>query len=110
MSIDPTTLRFFETLNADASMQKELEAALEGTKDRNATIVEWAAARGYKFSRSSLESAQGMLAAALHDQGALEDSELEAVAGGLNPQPEPPSMMFKYSQTIQPAARKLLLG
>jgi hypothetical protein len=51
-----------------------------------------------------------MLAAALHDQGALEDSELEAVAGGLNPQPEPPSMMFKYSQTVQPATRRLLLG
>jgi len=109
MQVDATTLGFLEKLNADASLQAELQAALEGTTDRTAAILTVAASKGYAIDRKSFEMARTMLAAAVRDSGTLDESELEAVAGGLNPQPEPPGVMFRFAQTIQPTTWTLIL-
>ena len=110
MSVDATTLGFLEKLNTDAEMQADLGATLQGAEDRTATIVSWAISRGYSIDREGLDEALKVLAAAIRNTDQLDDSELEAVAGGFNPQPEPPALVSNLANRIQPVTKTLIWG
>ena len=45
----------------------------------------------------------------MRDSGALNESELEAVAGGFNPQPEPPTMTL-MTQTMLRLTKSLIVS
>jgi predicted ribosomally synthesized peptide with nif11-like leader len=101
MSIDRTTLNFLETLNRDPGMQKRMNAALAGAADPLQAAVAFAIGEGFAVTAESLDAAKKAL-----DSNALSDSELESVAGGFNPQPEPPARTT--SQQVTPPDYKQL--
>ena len=86
MTIDRATLSFLETLNQHAAMQEELENALARAEDPLQTVIAFASDKGFEVTAQGLNAAKSALAAA----SGLSDGELDAVAGGFNPQPEPP--------------------
>jgi len=86
MSIDKATLSFLETLNQDAPMRSELEAALAGAASPMDQVFDFARAKGFAVDRQGLEAAHRILTS----NAELGDTDLEKVAGGFNPQPDPP--------------------
>jgi hypothetical protein len=107
MTVDSATLSFLEKLDQDASMQSELEGALEGAQDKTGVVIALAAKKGYRIDRVSLDAARAALKGASRGSGAMDERELEAVAGGFNPQPEPPALTGMV-QRIRPATKSLL--
>jgi predicted ribosomally synthesized peptide with nif11-like leader len=87
MSIDRTTLNFLETLNRDRAMQDRMASALDGADDALQAAVAFANGEGFAVTAESLDAAKQ----ALNESARLDESELEKVAGGFNPQPEPPA-------------------
>ena len=110
MTLDSATLGFLERLNSDARMQTELQAVLEGVEDRTGTIVAWATSRGFALDRRGFEEAKKILAFALKDPGTLTERDLDSVAGGFNPQPEPPARWSTFTQQMQPLTQTLIFG
>jgi hypothetical protein len=84
MSIDRITLDFLEALNQDPAMQEALDTAVEGAADPVRCAVEFARSQGFAVNAEALTAAKQVLDAA------LDDTALDAVAGGFNPQPDPP--------------------
>ncbi len=80
MSIE-TAEGFIKKLNTDTAMQQKLQRL--GNVDSDA-MVRFAAGEGFTFTASDLS--QSLKAYAEE----LDESSLEHVAGGFNPQPEPP--------------------
>jgi predicted ribosomally synthesized peptide with nif11-like leader len=90
MSIDLGTIEFLERLNGDTSLHAALERTLTAAKDKTGAVVAFAASHGFAIDRDGFDEARAALAGALESTGTLDDSQLEAVAGGFNPQPDPP--------------------
>ena len=86
MIIDKGTLGFLETLNRDSSMRGELAGALTGAGNPMDRVFEFATSKGFAVDRKGLEAAHRILM----ENSELGDSELDKVAGGFNPQPDPP--------------------
>lgn len=110
MTVDTTTLGFLDKLNTDAEMQADLQTALEGAADRTGAIVAWATSRGFAINREGLDEVRRLLAAGTDELGALDESELEEVAGGFNPQPEPPALISDLVRRIRPVTQTLING
>ncbi len=62
-----------------SAQDQELQAQLKGA-DSPATVVKLASEKGYEFNESEYTAVVQEMTA--QDKGELEDSELEAVAGG----------------------------
>jgi predicted ribosomally synthesized peptide with nif11-like leader len=75
---------FINKSEADSSLQKQLQAL--GEDDLNG-LLRLASASGYPFSADDLKS---VLMASTDTGDELDESQLDQVAGGLNPQPLPP--------------------
>ena len=86
MSIDKATLSFLETLNRDAPMRSELQAELAGAASPMDKVFDFARKKGFAVDRQGLEAAHQALTA----NSELGDADLAKVAGGFNPQPDPP--------------------
>lgn len=82
MSIDGDTLRFLERLDREPEMRAALEAALAGADDPLAEVVEFASAQGFSVDGPSPAAVREAIVA---DEGRFEDSQLEGVAGGIEP-------------------------
>jgi len=80
-------LELLEMVSGDPEMEGALQAAVEGRSDLTAAIVEFAGERGHTFGTEELID---VLEQARRAQGELSMDDLDAVAGGLGPQPEPP--------------------
>lgn len=93
MSIDSKTLSFLEALNRDVTMQEDLGRALAGATNRLDATVAFAADRGFQASAAGLDEARRAFVRSTE----LGDAELDAVAGGFNPQPEPPRDLSRLS-------------
>jgi hypothetical protein len=104
MSIDKATLSFLETLN-QAALRCELQGALAGAATPMDTVFDFARSKGFAVDRQGLEAAHRVLTTPPE----LGDSELEKVAGGFNPQPEPPgrTALASYSISLE---QELLSG
>ncbi|MCP5149147.1 MAG: Nif11-like leader peptide family natural product precursor [Ectothiorhodospiraceae bacterium] len=86
MSIDRGTLGFLEALHRDPALLADLDAAIERADDPRQATIEFASRNGFDATADGLDAAKAAVAAAAE----LSDEELETVAGGFNPQPEPP--------------------
>jgi len=91
------TRSFLETLNRDSAMQERMNAVMDGAADPRAAAVAFAVAEGFEVTAKSLDAAKQTLEA----EG-LSDTELEDVAGGFNPQPEPPALTKPTDTTLTP--------
>jgi predicted ribosomally synthesized peptide with nif11-like leader len=69
--------QFMDKVEGDAAFATSLEQALEGRNDKEQALIEFASAAGFELPR---------------DGAAMSDDDLEQVAGGFNPQPEPPAL------------------
>lgn len=98
MDIDEKTRSFLEALNRDSVMRERMKAAMDGAADPRAAAVAFAVAEGFAVTPESLEAAKQTLEAS----AALSDIELEEVAGGFNPQPEPPARTSPTDTTLTP--------
>lgn len=101
MSIDIGTVEFLEKLNQDMALQEELRAALDGVEDKTGAVMALAATKGFEIDREGFDAARVALSEAVRSSAPLEDSALEAVAGGFNPQPDPPGRIANLAQHIQ---------
>jgi predicted ribosomally synthesized peptide with nif11-like leader len=90
MAIDSGTIAFLERLNEDDSVRSELAAALAGAQDKTGAAVAFAGSKGFKIDRTGFDEARAALIGAVKAREALSDKDLNAVAGGFNPQPDPP--------------------
>ena len=86
MSIDKATVSFLETLNRDAAMRSELEAAIAGVATPMDKVCDFARSKGFAVDRQGLEAAHRILTS----NAEIGDGDLDKVAGGFNPQPDPP--------------------
>lgn len=75
---------FITKSEADNSLQKQLQSLGE---DDLTGLLRLASASGYPFSADDLKS---VLMASMDVGDELDESQLDQVAGGLNPQPLPP--------------------
>jgi predicted ribosomally synthesized peptide with nif11-like leader len=80
-------IRLLEMVSQDEELERSLQAAVEERGDLTAAIVEFAGEHGHSFAAEELID---VLEKAREAQGELSLDELEQVAGGLGPQPEPP--------------------
>jgi predicted ribosomally synthesized peptide with nif11-like leader len=92
---------FIQKMNSDVTLQHKLEKL--GNMDIE-SLVNFAAKQGYVFNhqnwRDAVESSYGE----------LEESALEQVAGGINPQPLPPRYLDQYLKWTNPiAARGIII-
>ena len=78
---------FLERLNADDGYRADVEQSVEGGDGTLASVTGRAARDGYEFTVGELETVMSRATAA-----ALDDSELDRISGGFNPQPTPPAM------------------
>jgi predicted ribosomally synthesized peptide with nif11-like leader len=85
MSIDRSTLDFLETLNQDTAMQEALDNAIDEGSDALRSAVEFARSRGFEVNSDGLSEAKRLL------ESEMNDADLDGIAGGFNPQPEPPA-------------------
>lgn len=101
MSINRETLNFLEALDQDAGMQADLEAALAHHRPPIPTIVTFAAEAGFKIDAADIEAVRQLLdTAANADDVELDEAGLDAIAGGFNPQPEPPARISSGNSAI----------
>jgi hypothetical protein len=98
--------RFLELVASDESMEATLNTAAEKQTDVAAAAVELGKNHGLEFNRDEFTAAVGALQR--EQSGELDEAALEAVAGGFNPQPEPPGMPIgksllgqKWSQSLK---------
>ena len=108
MNIDTGSIQFLEKLNQDASLQSELEAALAAAEDKTGAVVAFAASKGFAVDRDGFDAARAALAGATQGSGALDDSQLDEVAGGFSPKPEPPGRIADLAGQMRFDARKIL--
>ena len=80
-------IRLFEMVSENEGLERSLQAAVDERGDLTAAIVEFAGEHDLSFEAEELID---MLEQARAAQGELSVAELEEVAGGLGPQPEPP--------------------
>jgi len=82
--------RFLELLATDKSMEATLNTAAEQKADVATAAVELGKKHGLEFNGDEFAAAIG--AFYREHSGELDDAELQGVAGGFNPQPEPPAL------------------
>ncbi|NWJ46629.1 MAG: Nif11-like leader peptide family natural product precursor [Chloroflexi bacterium] len=92
---------FIQKMNSDVTLQHKLEKL--GNMDIE-SLVNFAAQQGYVFS------AQDWKEAVESSYSELDESSLEQVAGGLNPQPLPPGYLAHYLKWTNPlSARGIII-
>jgi hypothetical protein len=82
-----------QKLSQDPAVWSRVQSELAQAKDPKARLIELAREQGMTIDVSAVDRA---VAAA----GELNENELESVAGGFNPQPDPPGMMYKGEYKI----------
>jgi predicted ribosomally synthesized peptide with nif11-like leader len=95
---------FLATIAANANLRSELDAHLHGARDQVDAFVEFAARKGHQFAPADL-------AAALAAQAEMSEEQLDRIAGGFNPQPDPPGsqldqVVTDYSNILKPTLTK----
>ena len=110
MTIDAGSIEFLEKLNEDVSLQSELASVLEGAQDKTGAVVSFAASKGIQVDRDGFDAARATIAGALEGSEALGEAELESVAGGFNPQPEPPAKLSAFVVKVRPVMKSLILS
>ena len=85
---------FLTRAASDAAFEQRLGAAAEKSENKHSAMISFAAAEGFDFSIAEL------LATARQIQGELSEQSLDTVAGGFNPQPDPPKIQDGTSNTI----------
>ena len=85
--------KFVQEVSTDRALERRCDAALAGGTDKQAALIAFAASEGYTFDREEL-------AAIVATRSSLSEGALDKVAGGFNPQPEPPGR-FALSQSTQ---------
>jgi predicted ribosomally synthesized peptide with nif11-like leader len=92
---------FIQKMNSDVTLQHKLEKL--GNIDIE-SLVNFAAKQGYVFN------AQDWRGAVEFSYGEMDESSLEQVAGGLNPQPLPPCYLQHYLKWTNPlSARGIII-
>jgi len=97
--------RFLELVASDESLEATLNAAAEQKTDIAAAAVALGKTHGLEFSGEELAAAIG--AYQRGQSGELDEAALEGVAGGFNPQPEPPGMPIGKSLLDQKWSKSL---
>ena len=90
---------FVQRVNEDTALQKKLEKTGKSGVEE---MVKFAAGEGYRFSAEELVQAITPTAT----EGELDESALEQVAGGFNPQPDPPGFAARFIKWENTAAIK----
>jgi hypothetical protein len=83
-----------QKLSQDPATWSRVQSELAQAKDPKARLIELAREQGMTIDASAVDRA---VAAA---RGELNENELEAVAGGFNPQPDPPGMVMGGAQKV----------
>jgi hypothetical protein len=92
-------VRFLELVASDKSIEATLNTAAEQKVDVATAAVELGKKHGLEFSGAEFSAAMGALQR--EQSGELDDAALETVAGGFNPQPEPPALPIGKSLLSQ---------
>jgi hypothetical protein len=87
-----------QKLSRDPAVWARVQTELAQAKDPKARLIELASEQGMTIDTSTLDRA---VAAA---GGELNENQLESVAGGFNPQPDPPGSLFAKIES------KILIG
>ena len=87
-----------QKLSKDPAVWARVQTELAQAKDPKARLIELAREQGMSVDASALDRA--VLAAG----GELNENQLESVAGGFNPQPDPPGMIYSKVES------KILIG
>jgi hypothetical protein len=80
-------MQLLTKVSQDDALEQALRAAVEQTADVTTAVVEFASQHGLEFSAEELVD---VLEQARRANGELSLEDMESVAGGLGPQPEPP--------------------
>jgi hypothetical protein len=97
--------QFLELVASDGSVEATLNAAAEQQTDVAAAAVALGKKHGLEFSGDEFTAA---VRAFQHDEsGELDEAALETVAGGFNPQPEPPAIPIGKSLLSQKWSKSL---
>jgi hypothetical protein len=91
-----------QKLSRDPAAWSRVQSELAQAKDPRARLIELAKEHGMTVEAKALD--QAVLAASRE----LNESELESVAGGFNPQPDPPALYDKMSSQL--GQQKILIG
>jgi len=83
-----------QKLSKDPAVWARVQTELAQAKDPKARLIELAREQGMTIDTSALDRA---VAAA---GGELNENQLESVAGGFNPQPDPPGVFYKDEYKI----------
>ena len=83
---------FLATLAANANLRSELDAQIHSAADKVDAFVAFAARKGHQFAPADL-------AAALAAQAEMSEEQLDRIAGGFNPQPDPPGAQLEEVTT-----------
>ena len=86
-----SAVRFIEQVGNDVALEQELRRAVADPED-HASIVSFAAGHGHSFTTAELGE---VLDLCRRGRDELSQTDLESVAGGLGPQPEPPDMPLR---------------
>jgi hypothetical protein len=87
-----------EALSRDPGTWESVKTELESARNPRVRFVEVARERGLQVDEVELD---GLLARAA---GELNEADLESVAGGFNPQPDPPGVV------MNPGTQSVLIG
>ena len=95
-----------QKLSKDPVLWARVQSDLARAKDPKARLIELAREQGITLDASSVDQA---VAAATRE---LDEKELESVAGGFNPQPDPPGVYSKIEYNtliglLVPAVQKV---
>ena len=95
---------FLATLAANANLRAELDAHIHGAADKVDAFVAFAVRKGHQFAAADL-------AAALAAQAEMSEEQLDRIAGGFNPQPDPPGSQIdevasNYANILKPSFSK----
>jgi hypothetical protein len=78
---------FLEMLSQSEELQDSFRSTFEGGADEADAVAAFAAERGHSFTADEFREVAELIAGGDDE---LAETELEAVSGGFNPQPDPP--------------------
>jgi predicted ribosomally synthesized peptide with nif11-like leader len=78
---------FLEMLSQSEELQPSFRSSIADGADEADAVVAFAGERGHSFTADEYREVAELIAGA---EDELAESELEAVSGGFNPQPDPP--------------------
>jgi len=92
--------KFLDRIANDAQFRENVVKTMDQKTNNAAAIMALAAHAGYTFTASEISEVLTVFAP---DKTEMSEVELQAVAGGFNPQPEPPIVYNNLRNLFRPA-------